>query len=197
SRFLKMLNLFVETDKPYYSVETDGAVFICLAPESDIYEDNMFVTDEQLVWFKNEMSKAAGSKKPVFVLCHYALNHTHHIDVIWPEGELGERSDEIKSILNENNGAPVFYITGHIHNYYDVSGISEYENFYIVDLPSFCGRCIYFDEADTEMKTQLRREEKGLGYQLLVYNDRAVFRAVNFITNKRYSEFDKEIVFGE
>ncbi len=197
NRFMKMLRLFAETDKPYYFAEINGVKFIALAPESDIYEDNMFISDEQIAWFRDEIKTASQNGNPVFVLCHYALNHTHHIDVIWPEGELGERSDEIKDILNSASGVPVFYITGHIHNYYDVSGVSKYENFYLADLPSFCGRCIYFDESDKDMKTQLRRDEKGLGYQLLVYNNRAVFRAVNFITNKRYPQFDKEIIFGE
>ncbi len=197
NRFMKMLNLFVKTEKPYYSAEINGITFIALAPESDIYEDNMFITDEQIKWFEDEMAEAAGKNRPVFVLNHYALNNTHHIDVIWPEGELGERSDEIKDILNRYSTVPVFYVTGHIHNYYDVSGILKYDNFYIVDLPSFCGKCIYFEKEDTDMKTQLRRDEKGLGYQALVYDNKVVFRAINFITGKRYPDFDKEFMTGE
>lgn len=197
NRFMKMLGLFVKSEKPYYSADINGITFISLAPQSDIYEDNMFITDEQLCWFRDEMRKAAEKNSPVFVLNHYALNGTHHIDVIWPEGELGERSDEVKSILNSIPEVPVFYVTGHIHNFYDVSGIVKDENVYLVDLPSFCGRCIYFDESDTQMKTQLRRDEKGLGYQLLIYNGKVIFRAVNFITNKRYPQFDKTIITGE
>ena len=197
NRFMNMLNLFADCEKPYYSVEINGCTFIALAPESDIYEDNQFMNESQLEWFEHEITQAEKKKTPVFVLNHYALNGTHHIDVIWPEGALGERSDRVKEILSNHSSVPVFYITGHIHNYFDVSGISEYCGFYIVDLPCFCKGNIYFDKSDTEMKTQLRKDEKGLGYQMFVYKDKVLFRAVNFITNEQYPQFNKEIIFQE
>ncbi len=115
-----------EIDKVYFSTEVKGYTFIVLGSEDDITKS--YISDEQMLWFRVEMAKAALKDLPIFVISHAPLDNTHGLPQTWEDrdkvteeeflnhdGTFAEgKSDEIKEIMAQYDN--VFLFSGHIHN---------------------------------------------------------------------------------
>ena len=112
---------------PYYTYEVAGYQFVVLATEGTSV--GAVMTDEQLAWADEALARAAAKSagKPIFVLMHQPLNHTHGIGN--NEGGNGfedeNTSKKLKAILNKYEN--VFYLNGHLH-YGLNDGSTVYEN---------------------------------------------------------------------
>lgn len=168
-------------EKTYFSKVINGYHLIFLGGESDC-GCGAFISDEQVEWFKNEMKSASESGKPVFVFCHQSLNGKHGLPRTFDkdedpnaspmEGGIGEKSDEIKEILEQYKN--VFYFSGHSHmgvsgeDTYKKEGYSSFEKYgslHLINLPSLsCGNHHGINN------------KLGVGFQLEVYNDSVVIR---------------------
>ena len=87
---------------PYYTVEKNGCVFICL------YTGVAAVDKEQMKWFRSELERTKDAKH-VFVLGHYPVLKDFGGTVQEPEAE------EILSLLRQYKVAA--YLAGHRHRY--------------------------------------------------------------------------------
>ena len=153
-------------------------------------EDNEDMSDEQIAWLDARLYDAEKTGLPVFIFNHYAFNNTMQIEKIWPEGELGERSDELRALLQKHKDLKIFFITGHIHNYFGVNKIETDGNIIMLDVPSY-GKENFSFENGYDKPTE--HPELGIGYQMEVYDNRVEFKAVDFNRGKWHKEFDLEI----
>lgn len=131
------------------------------------------------------------STKPVFIICHQALNDTHmrsnvlngfdDIDTDGtPNGNYTGADAKVKEIMAKY---PVgVFLSGHIHNGLGYGEAIAREYGVCVDLPAFGGSengCL----------------DKGTGYEVMIYEDRIEFQAYNFATGERLSQYDKVVEF--
>lgn len=125
-RYQQRLSLWEEktgNSSPYFSMEVNGSSFIFLgttkmpkALDGNTRADAT-LGEEQLTWFRNEISEAKKSQKPIFVFSHGALRDT-------VDGSLSDKNqtwygyqkkeeDEIRSIIN---GIPnLLFFSSHSH----------------------------------------------------------------------------------
>jgi len=87
---------------PYYTVETNGCVFICL------YTGVASIEKEQMAWFRQQLERTKNAKH-VFVLGHYPVLKDFGGSVQGPE------ADEIMALLRQYKVAA--YLAGHRHRY--------------------------------------------------------------------------------
>lgn len=174
----------------YYSTTINGYPFIFLSGEDD--GTDMFLSNKQIKWFKNEMKKAAKLDKPIFVVSHWAFNKTHGLPVSWGDeeyddftGGIGEQSDKIKSIMKKYDN--VFMISGHIHTGISnadtkaelgYESVEKVDNIWSLNLPMING----FNEVGEWFP--------GTSYTVEVYEDKVVFRARNFMTGLWRPEYN-------
>ena len=179
-------------EKTYFSHIIKGYHFIFLGTDSDSGCEANF-SDEQMNWLASEMEKAGKSGKPIFVFCHQSLNGRHGLPRTWDreedpnrdpmEGGIGERSDEVASILKKYKN--VFYFSGHSHmglcgeNKKAAEGYSSFEyedGVCLINMPSLaCGN--HHGEVDT----------MGIGAVLEVYEDKVVIRP-RFTSTHRWNK---------
>lgn len=177
----------------YYSTEVNGYTFIVLASEDD--RTSMYMSEEQLEWFADEMERASKDGLPIFVVCHWPLNQTHGLPETWgddePEpddGGIGDQSAEVEAILKKYKN--VFYITGHLHNGFsnerqeDINHYVSVESdgsFHSINVPCY-------------MYMTIRgRVANGTGYQLEVYDDRVEIRPRSFSAGVWYTDYNVSI----
>lgn len=190
TRHMKVINMYHESKTPYFYKVINGYYFITLSSESDRLEDNEDMSDEQIAWLDARLYDAEKTGLLVFIFNHYAFNNTMQIEKIWPEGELGERSDELRALLQKHKNLKIFFITGHIHNYFGVNKIETDGNIIMLDVPSY-GKENFSFENGYDKPTE--HPELGIGYQMEVYDNRVEFKAVDFNRGKWHKEFDLEI----
>lgn len=186
-RHMKIVNMYIKTDKPYFYKIVNGYYFITLSSESDRYEDNEDMSDEQIAWLDSLLYEAEKTALPVFIFNHYAFNNTLQIEKIWPDGELGERSEELKNLLKKHRNIKIFFITGHMHNYFGVNKLETEENIIMLDMPAYGKENYSFENGYDK---PLTHPELGLGYQMEVYENRVEFKAVDYNRGKRLKEYD-------
>ncbi|MBQ9946597.1 MAG: metallophosphoesterase [Clostridia bacterium] len=179
---LDLEKLAYKEGKLSYTYEVNGYTFVVLGTDKSVFEESYF-SDECLAWFDGELAKASESGKPVFVILHQPLKHTHNVENAWnsPDdnaGTVGKQSDAILEIMNKYEN--LFLITGHLHMGFSPEySIHEIGNFTGVNLPG-----IGPNNADGEYN------ESGTGYMMEVYEDKVVFRARDFNLGKYLPEFD-------
>lgn len=187
----------VRRSKPYFSQQINGISLIFLGSDSDAGCEAS-IGEKQLEWLRGEMKKAAESGEPIFVFCHQSLNQKHGLPLTWEkeekerplnDGGVGEKSDEIESILKQYNN--VWYISGHSHmglcgeNCKRQNGYSSFEEdggLHLVNLPSLCCRNHHGETSAV-----------GMGVQLEVYADRVLFRPRRFFTRS----WNKKIIIKD
>ena len=197
-------NLYVTKNAPYmpesakttlyHSKVLDGYTFLMLNTELGL-KDAMYMSDEQLAWFEAEMEKAYKSDptKPVFIICHQALNDTHWrsntlngFDGIQTDGTGYEyqtgKDAGVKAVMEKY---PVgIFLSGHIHNGFGVASVIPRSYGINVDVPSF-------NETENGVK------DKGIGYEVMIYDGYVAFRARNFITEEWLPEYDVIVPMGQ
>jgi len=174
-RFIKYNNAFLEhkTDKLYHSQVIDGYHFIILATDCNSGVAQ-YLSPEQLQWLEGELKSAAESRKPVFLFSHWPLNDV--FAEVWPEGHVGEQSEELHSLLTKYDNR-IFFFTGHLHmgvfenNY----GIKEDGKITYINVPSFGSEN---DDGDADV------QDTGMGMQVEVYDTYLVVRIRNFVTHQ-------------
>ena len=99
----------------YYSVEIEGLKFIVLGSES--LDKAGYMSEEQLNWFKNEMSKV-DKNKPTFVFFHQPFANTlSGMDSGLEAGGFENVREEMMTILKEHPNTYAF--SGHTHMTYE------------------------------------------------------------------------------
>lgn len=181
-------------DELYYTAEINGYTFIFLGSEST--HTRAYISPAQIEWLDNELSKAAGKGKPVFVISHWPINGSHGLPGTWgdekdPEpdtGGFGEQSDEIEAILKKYDD--IFLISGHIHSGFTSPGqesvfgylsVESEGTFHSINLPSY----MYM--------SQRGRVSNGTGYVIEVYDDKVLVRARSYSASVWYTLYDYEI----
>lgn len=165
--------LGTQIDKPYYSYDVNGYTFIIMGSDAWQFEKAV-ISDEQLAFIDSELARATKDGKPAFVVCHQPLAYTHGLPEVWPTGDLGEQSDELREILTKYEN--VFYINGHLHDgIYERSleVLDEEKGVYSVNLPAF-------GKGNDEGKYN----QTGLGAYMEVYDDEVVFTSRDFAHGK-------------
>ncbi len=182
-------------DKVYFYTEVKGYPFVSLGSESDCL--NADISDEQLKWFEETMEKAAATGKPIFVLCHQALNQTHGLPKTFDkdedyktmdEGGIGDASDKVKAIMKKYKN--VFYMSGHSHM--GLNGkytqkkkgyctIEHDGSLHLFNLPCF----MFWNHHGIKWC--------GLGMQFEVYDDKVVVRPRSYASRLWYSMYRQEI----
>ena len=183
SKFTKFINTINEetvTDKLRYSVEINGYKFIVTGTDNYQFE-KAYLSNEQLLWIENEIASSDG--KPVFVIGHQPLKKTHGLPSTWrasvlpDDGNIGEQSDELKTIIEKYPN--VFFITGHIH-----TGLGKYTYEKLGDSHLICLPSVSVANFGGEYNSN------GTGFVAEVYDNEVIFRARNFSNGKWIPEHD-------
>lgn len=180
-------------DTLYHSKVLGGYTFLMLNTELGL-KDAMYMSDAQLAWFEAEMKKSyeADPNKPVFIICHQALNDTHWrsntlngFDGVQTDGtgypyQTGKDA-AVKAVMEKY---PVgIFLSGHIHNGFGVASVIPRSYGINVDVPSF-------NETENGVK------DPGVGYEVMIYADSVAFRARNFITEEWLPQYDVVVPLG-
>lgn len=174
-------------DTLYHAKELGGYTFLMLNTELGL-KDSMYMSEEQLAWFEAQMkaSYEEDPTRPVFIICHQALNDTHMrsnvldgFDGINGDGTPNDHytgSDaKVKEIMAKY---PVgVFLSGHIHNGLGYGEAVAREYGVCIDLPSYNG-------------SENGYTEKGAGFEVMIYENQIVFEAYNFSTGERLEEYD-------
>ena len=174
-------------DTLYHAKELGGYTFLMLNTELGL-KDSMYMSEEQLAWFEAQMKACyeEDPTKPVFIICHQALNDTHMrsnvldgFDGINGDGTPNDHytgSDaKVKEIMAKY---PVgVFLSGHIHNGLGYGEAVAREYGVCIDLPSYNG-------------SENGYTEKGAGFEVMIYENQIVFEAYNFSTGERLEEYD-------
>lgn len=137
------------------------------------------ITDTRLKWLDAELTKAAATGKPVFVVCHEPLNNRHGR---WYAAGVGEevygKSNDIL-LQHANPAAPVIMLSGHIHSQNERSFEKGAEGLYFLSVPGFLFGYNQSYEAD--------------GFVAEIYPHESYFRLRNFTDNVFFPEFEYSI----
>ncbi|MBQ6421484.1 MAG: metallophosphoesterase [Clostridia bacterium] len=160
----------VPADKPYWSVNVNGYLFVVLGSEAE-EKDRAWFSDKQIGWLDGQLAKAEHRGRPAFIVCHQVIDHTNNVDVSWYfDGSIGEQSDAVRDVIRSHtdNGLKVVFISGHLHeDFSEYSFQQPLPNLYCLNLPS----------------AQFTNEG-GIGCTLECYADKVLIRPRNFITGE-------------
>ena len=160
----------VKTNKPYWSKDVNGYLFIVLGSEDEV-KDRAYISDEQIEWLDGQLEKAERRGRPAFIVCHQVIDHTNNVDVSWYfDGSIGEQSDAVRDVIRSHtdNGLTVLFISGHLHESFGEHSFEQpWPNLYCLNMPS-----------------AQYNGEGGEGCMLEAYADRVLIRARNFIAGE-------------
>lgn len=175
NRFIRYNNAFLDhkIENLYHSQVIDGYYFIVLASDTDA-GIQQYLSPEQLAWLDGELQSAAASGKPVFLFSHWPTDSV--FSEVWPEGHVGEQSDELTALLEKYDNR-IFFFTGHLHMgiYENGYGIKEDGKITYINVPSFGS-----ENTDGEAEVQ----NTGMGLQVEVYETEVVVRVRNFVAHE-------------
>ena len=162
--------LGVPADKPYWSVNVNGYLFIVLGSEAEV-KDRAYISPTQIEWLDGQLAKAERRGRPAFIVCHQVIDHTNNVDVSWYyDGSIGEQSDAVRDVIRSHtdNGLKVLFISGHLHEPFGAHSFEQpWPNLYCLNMPS----SQYTDGG-------------GVGCTLECYADQVLIRTRNFITGE-------------
>ncbi len=173
--------------KPYYSTLVNGYTFITLASEGDSTTPD--ISDAQVLWLSDEMSKAAQAGLPIFVVCHFLINGVNGQEELWEDGGIGAQSDAIRAILKQYDN--VFFISGHMHSglmgstTQKIKGYSSIESdgsLHFINVPCY-----------TYLNTSAGNPLSGCGYLFEVYDDYVLIRARNYAMSYWLEMYDTRL----
>lgn len=172
-----------ELDTIYYSTEINGYKFIVLGDEviDGGHWDMISMSEEQLSFLDSELASAPEGQ-PVFVCCHWPIKGINGEPTIWEDSGIDPEEYNVPAILEKYDN--VFYISGHMHG-----GIrSEYvgEKFDIPMAEQVNG-VTYLSLPTFGIVNMFGIPVSGTGAQLEVYDDEVIFRPVNYLTGRWYT----------
>lgn len=162
---------------PYYARWIKGYHFIVLCTEGAEW-DGAYISDTQLAWFEKKLAEGAEDGKPIFVMCHQALNYTHPRTEN-PENQIGPASDKIKAIIEKY--PQVIYMSGHTHNGFGYSPVISNGAGTFIDVPPMRGTTAY------------GYKSSGVLWYVHVYKDYVIFSARDYTSQKWLPEYDIKI----
>lgn len=158
---------------PYYDRWINGYHFIVLCTEKAEW-DQAYLSPTQLAWFERKMAEGAENGKPIFVMCHQAINNTHPRTNSAAE-QLGAQSDAVKKIIAKY--PQTIYMSGHTHNGFGYSPLINNGEGYLVHIPPLKGSS--YGYGSTSVLWYVR-----------VHNDKVVFEARDFGTKKWLTQYN-------
>ncbi|MBO5355869.1 MAG: metallophosphoesterase [Clostridia bacterium] len=169
------------TDTVYHVKEIGGYTFIMLNTEMDL-RDASYMSREQLAWLEETLAAAyeKDPNKPIFIVHHQPLYDTHYDSnrqrTFLMEGMTEEESNnKIKEVLAKYPTS--IFMSGHLHNgYASIRGIVRPFGA-AVEIPAF--------------------DDGGNSYEVQIYSDCVVFRAINYVTGEYAPAYDMTIQIGE
>ena len=172
--------------KIYYSTDINGYTFIVLGTEKAILE-KAYISDEQIAWLDKELQRGTKDGKPVFVMCHQAFAFTHGLPEVWKTGDMGKQNDLVRAVMEKYKN--VFFINGHLHDglYENTYALLNKENnVHSLSIPSY------------RKINNFGIQECGIGYYGLVYDNKVVFKARDFLRGKNvpceYETYEFELI---
>ena len=175
-----------KADKIYYSAKIDGYTFITLSDESKDNWDALTVSEQQLKFLDSELKKTGGSKKPVFVICHWPANDPHGLKGIDDDMVMDSSvSKKIHRILKKYKN--VFYISGHAHMGIN-SGFTQKNT--EVKYVSTLGGVNYVNLPSFGLVNRYGVPWSCTGVHMEIYKDKVVFRPRNYSSGKWFADCD-------
>ncbi|MFT8842447.1 MAG: metallophosphoesterase [Schleiferilactobacillus harbinensis] len=95
-------------------------------------KDSAYFSPETLTWLTDQLAQAAATGQPTLIFCHQPLRQTH-----WRGnfgGGIGLEDQALKQILTAYPNT--YFISGHIHNGFGVTGVVERPFGTAIDLPA-------------------------------------------------------------
>ncbi|WP_063516720.1 metallophosphoesterase family protein [Schleiferilactobacillus harbinensis] len=95
-------------------------------------KDSAYFSPETLTWLTDQLAQAAATGQPTLIFCHQPLRQTH-----WRSnfgGGIGLEDQALKQILTAYPNT--YFISGHIHNGFGVTGVVERPFGTAIDLPA-------------------------------------------------------------
>lgn len=124
----------------YYSRSDCSCNYIVINSENTEHE-MAEISDAQLEWFGQELTKAAKSGKPTVVVCHQPLDGHNGGYRGWTEDGFGETSARMEALLTEAaaaSDAPILHVSGHRHRDFSANSFEDAgDGLYYLNLPSF------------------------------------------------------------
>ena len=161
--FMQTFNA-VKPEHLYYADELNGCRLVFLAPNAPESAHRTYGT-AQLDFLEAELQKAAAKDQPVFVFSHYPSSRTSDDDY-----------DRFIDLLNSYD--KIFVIVGHMHYYVRYQTVAGAQ-----DTPEIWVPCISMLDDNEKIN-----DYTGRGFRLEVYNDRVVFRLINYYRNEVYED---------
>lgn len=176
-----------------FKKELGGYTFLMLNTEKGL-KDAPYFGPEQLDFLEDTMRSCweADPEKPVFLICHQALNNTHWRSNVLdgfdglsnepgtgPAGKPKEYSwhadEKVKEIMTRYPCG--VFLSGHIHNQFGVAELQLRPYGALLDLPSFG-------------QPELGCPEMGTGFEVELFADKVLFRARNFAEGRWMPQYD-------
>lgn len=137
----------------YYDTYIQGVHFYILNSEKPS-KSNAFYSKRQLTWLKEGLNKDS-KDKPVFVLGHQPFYHSHtNTDDV--ALTMGVQEEDLKNILKKHDH--VIFMSGHVHNSYELCDIVFDESLTLMNIPSY-------------IKPDFGSQRAMIGFQLQIYHD--------------------------
>lgn len=180
--YLKALERFSgkKTESLYFSFNSNNCFLIGISPEPI---DNGIITDTQLAFLDDAISKATKRGVPALIFSHYQLSDT--IDINWKYASLGSDSPKVKAILEKYDGKFIFF-SGHTHRglISQIGGsVITKGNVTYVSTPSIC-------KPDVEHYNADNNNNKGTGYVVEVGKESINIKGFDFLQNKWLESFN-------
>lgn len=177
-RFCRMISevkngVIPDSGRYYFSKDYNCCKFICLGADRGSFEA-AHISNEQLTWLDNELTKAENENKISFVFNHQPLKKTHGLPDVWQSndnwrGSIGRQSDKVKAVFEKHNS--VIFITGHLHYGVWEKTFEDYGNYKCFSIPtvgagnhgkqSFDSQGFVFTVYDDKITAQARDFGKG------------------------------------
>lgn len=170
----------------YFATEVKGYRFIALGDEvvDGGHWDAPSMTQEQLDFLDTQLAEGTAEGKPVFVVSHWPFEDVNGANTIW-DGSGIEKTDfeyKIREILEKYDN--VFYISGHAHGGVRSTDIGE---MYSMPMAEQINGVTYINLPTFGIVNWFGLTWSGTGAQLEVYNDKVIFRPVNYLTRNWYT----------
>ena len=120
-------------------------------------------------------------------MCHQAFAFTHGLPEVWKTGDMGKQNDLVRAVMEKYKN--VFFINGHLHDglYENTYALLNKENnVHSLSIPSY------------RKINNFGIQECGIGYYGLVYDNKVVFKARDFLRGKNvpceYETYEFELI---
>lgn len=188
--YLKNANLLMGTanKEVYFYCEENGVPFLILGTEGTGVGEA--VTETQLTWLEATLQKTAASHpgKPVIVINHHPLNHTHGVgENEHGMGIEGDASEKLQTILDAYEN--VIYVCGHIHFGFQHGGPFATVQKVGAHIISVCLPCYEYGELFNGKYRSPGDPLIGAGLIMDIGRTEITLRGVNFMHGKEKKSF--------